>query len=1491
MSQRAILCAAAIFALLTLRGVEPLSARTGIQILGGSSAAFTPGTPIKLMVAAFGSAYSVDAYRIDLETYKKVRAGGYMDADFINTHPVRHASFPPQRDWSTEVVFAPLPIGQYAVVVSAGNRSALAAVEVTTLGVFSAGSPSNAVLYSLDLRTFLKRPDVSFTQPDGTTTRADANGLLSLAIEPNSKTTLVGRADDGSLVIPDIVAGFAPPATVEAFFQTDRPLYRPGDRVEYRLIQRSTTNGEQTVPTGDTDVTVSDWNGKQVFHEKRAFGAYGTANGEYLIPVDAALGNYTLGNGSGSCRFTVADYAKPEYVVDVASRDANVVAGDRAVFTVHSRYFFGQPAAGMKLHYTATFAPRSFPWSGQFLRFAFANYTPPAPATSSVEGDAVTGRDGTAKVSVPTTPGNAGLVLAVSVDGRDDSGKTVTGSALVPVTHASFELPLSFGTWFASTSSDVAISLRSVTTQGVPRAHVPVTVSFWLLKWDGRTQTKLPAAPDVTVTTDEEGRAGLTWRPTEAGYAIVEARAKDERGNEAVGTGQIWIAGASYPPWYRFEQTTLAPQKPVYAQGEPAQILVTTPRANVDALVDVAWNSGDRIFVQHLDSVASTFEVQPPPANLARYFVRVWIPTVEGMVESLTPVNVAPEPHRLKIAITASKPKYAPGETARFAIAVHDASGNPAEAEIGVGVVDDSLLALAPTDVRDPFDVFYKGPVMARRVATSWHAVNTGFTLHTYYEVRTIGHVSARSQSGAFQPTRTTDTFTVDQNRILLSTGKLATINENNVLLAVPGVTLRDTGMPSFAQLRSDFRDTAFWSPSVTTDAHGNAVVSFRWPDNLTSYTTAAIGVTQASDVGSGSGSALVTKDYLVRLATPRFMRKDDSARFVASANGPKGQAHTLLRFSAPALGVDDLTVRAAFNGNGSATSDFNVAANTLGPTTIRLAGTAGPLSDGLLRTLPVESSNVPVHARWSGSLPANDSLALILPAHADPGDLRIDLSPSIIAELFAGLRLLDVYPYGCVEQTMSTTLPLIQVEQLAKQTGLTPPANPNPNLIAEHAVARLAKLQHGDGSWGWWEHDPPNPYMTAYALYGLAELRKDGHTVPDDMFQRGVASLKAQIPLEGDTRANWGGVQPGSMWNTRAYMFYALADAAPQEVDRDQLAAADRHAATLNPYALSALGLAHVELKDRAGALPLFAELQRRAIDAGGSTHWSGGGWHYHWEDDPIETTAYALRFYHAMAPADARVRRAIAWLRLQSHGSWWYTTKDTAAAIGAIAAAMDVEPAEFTPHETVRVFLNDRLLRTVAIDSTILDADRARIDVPAKDLAAGGHLRFERSGTGGLYWGADWTRYVRDGTASEIDPREALELGADTSEDFTVTRTYSTSSNAPWKLGDEITVDVTVVAKSDSQFVAIEDPLPAGLEYQPRLHSAGDDWSGLQFFDDRVVFFAARVNANNPLHLRYQLRASTVGSFTAAAPTAYAMYGPPVSAIGHSNRVTILR
>ncbi|MGP6190473.1 MAG: carboxypeptidase regulatory-like domain-containing protein [Vulcanimicrobiaceae bacterium] len=64
-------------------------------------------------------------------------------------------------------------------------------------------------------------------------------------------------------------------------------------------------------------------------------------------------------------------------------------------------------------------------------------------------------------------------------------------------------------------------------------------------------------------------------------------------------------------------------------------------------------------------------------------------------------------------------------------------------------------------------------------------------------ELRTIARTTARSTTGAFQPTQTIDSYTIAGNRILQTTGKAATTNENNLLLAVPGVTLTNEGEPT----------------------------------------------------------------------------------------------------------------------------------------------------------------------------------------------------------------------------------------------------------------------------------------------------------------------------------------------------------------------------------------------------------------------------------------------------------------------------------------------------------------------------------------------------------------------------------------------------------------------------------------------------------------------------------------------------------------------
>jgi hypothetical protein len=64
-------------------------------------------------------------------------------------------------------------------------------------------------------------------------------------------------------------------------------------------------------------------------------------------------------------------------------------------------------------------------------------------------------------------------------------------------------------------------------------------------------------------------------------------------------------------------------------------------------------------------------------------------------------------------------------------------------------------------------------------------------------QLRTIGRVVARSASSVFQPKQTVDSYQVSGERILQTTGKAAATNENNLLLAVPGVTLSSAGNPT----------------------------------------------------------------------------------------------------------------------------------------------------------------------------------------------------------------------------------------------------------------------------------------------------------------------------------------------------------------------------------------------------------------------------------------------------------------------------------------------------------------------------------------------------------------------------------------------------------------------------------------------------------------------------------------------------------------------
>ncbi len=1474
---RALLRLLALFA--TLLCVRAASAAPAFTF-AGPGATFRPDTPVRLSIQSYNEVdVEVGVVPISLDELIAVERGAASEklaADLTKDRrplkTVRTTIPTNQKQEPHAVDIGRLKPGFYGLRVRANDRAlGVQLAVVTSLGVAATDVGDAFTAYAVDLRTLHARSDVTFERfPAGggaaETRRPDASGLVSFtrAAGTGSDDVLVARGDDGALAVTRGVNGYGS-AAERGYVQTDRPIYRPGDRVQFRAIVRDGVPGAFTVPSGEQQVRLRDPSGKTVFTAQRNLDAYGTLSGEIPLGDDPQLGSYTLIASGGESTsvvggFEVQAYKKPEYLLDV-SHPAATPGGDVVRFGVAARYFFGRPAAGMKLHYRAYFR-EAYAWWRRGSPFRFAGYLPayesePAP----LQGDLVADAAGRATIAIPTERVTREKQLTVEVDGRDDSGRTVTAQAFSQVTPGSFFVGIIPKTYFNVLGDTVELTLRSETYApgSRPRPRTPVSVAFTRQWWDGTSREEELKDDAQSVVTDENGSATVRWKPSSGGYFMVKASSRDERGREIVSSTGVWIAAQRYDRGYTFDQPQVLPQKAEYAPGERATLLVTVPHADVDALVHVVGGASDRVFVRRLATTASTIEIEPPP-DAAYYRVSVSVPTAQGIASANAALNVAPAPHLLHVAVRPDKAVYRPGERARFALRVADTQGKPVRAQLALAVVDDAIFALRPESTIDPYGAFYRSGLPWRQDGTSWRNLDVPLSLYLYVQsLKTIGSTTARSMTAlapapppapAVVPSQTTDVYSIAGAQ---------------------------TSKPSLQKLRSDFRDTAYWTPSVVTGDNGRAVVTFNWPDSLTSYTASGVAITPQTDVGAGHGGALVTKDFLVRLGAPRFLRRGDAARITAVAQGTPKAKRALLRFSAPELGVADDTTAARFDAHATASAGWNVRGGELGSAPLKLAGTSGTLSDGMRIALPVESAGTAQHVRAAGMLPSATSVALKLPRGAEAGNLRVDLAPSALAQLAAGVRLLQVYPYYCVEQTMSAALPAIYVDRMRKRMHLPPNDGPAPKDVAKRAVDRLVKLQHYDGSWGWWEHDHANPFMSAYALYGLAELARDGYAVPADTLANGVKSLARQAAGDTQSLAFWGGRQAGSEWNTRAYMLFALADADPKAVDRDLLAKTGAQAKNLNSYALATLGLAHLELNDRAGAQPLLDELLKRTLDDGTYAQWKGGGWHYGWEDDPIETTAYALRFVHAMAPNDPRVARAVSWLRTQQHGSWWESTKDTAAAIYAMTEAVPIDAHELDPHETVRVTLDGRVVKSVRIDAPVLPRALASFTLPAKLVRRGGTLRFERAGTGALTWSTDWTQYVPAPSLAQLDPA------------FSIVRTYSAPGGNEWHVGDRIDVDVTVTVNSDVQYVAVEDPLPAGLEYQPNQYESGDDWSGLQFFDDRVVFFTDRIWARVPIHLRYTLRATTAGSFTAPATSAYAMYGPPRTASGEVAHIAI--
>lgn len=1348
---------------------------------------------------------------------------------------------------------------------------------------------------------------------------------------------------------------------------TDRAAYRPGDTIRWKLIARAPGPKGLTTPAGEViSFEIRDPRGESVRRGDVKLTEFGGAWGELEVGADGVLGEYSIAftraekSLGGATLFRLEEYRLPEFKVTVSAGDPKraVRLGDDLVVRVSGEYYFGGPVTDAQV----TFEVRRADYVRPLPIFGGDLVMPRSGGDRVVQRETVrTGPDGTAEIRVPTPLDASGdLRFTVSARAVDSSGREVVGEGSIVVARQSYFVEMKPSRRVAQPGDAVTISLeardgneRRVQTAGT----VTVTRERWTEVWRdpqgrevrGDELDRLrrgvfppPEEPGwrrvkqeyesvevarAEVSTDADGRGSYAFTPAGAGFYRVAWSGADGDGPPVQAETNVWVsttAGGMIA--YRSGGVEIIVDPRTQGREGRVPVLITTDTPNRDVcLVVHAGGSLFRAEVIHLEGDAKLVELERDPRFVPNVFLTAT--SVRGLqfFADTREVEFPPVAHTLDVELTPVPDGPAPGAEGAVRVKVRDAAGNPVRGEFALAVTDEAISAIQEDYAGDPVEFFFG------RKRGSYPGPTASVSERPFFQIvqdRAEGYAVGRAWGGAMA-----------KNKSILEPQASAPMAE----MAVPAsASFADAATPAVT-VRQNFSATAFWQPGLVTNAEGEAAVKFPYPDSLTTWRIVARGATGGAEFGFAEASARTTKPLIARLQAPRFLVVGDKVDVSAVVNN-----RTEAAFSARAeLAVEGLvgapkaqTTRV--EAGGDARIQWPLEAGEAGWARLTLTATAGTLADGLRIDLPVHANGIDKSVFVAGkAVKPETSWTLSLPAARRPRSesLTIIATPSLAAAALDALPFLVTYPYGCTEQTMSRFLPAVVTARTLESLGLDraavadriyggiepqflarthPPGARDAGLVELDAavaagLARLAELQHADGSWGWWKGDESDPFMTAYVVWGLRLAQQAGVAVRSDVLSRAGSWLRQNL------------VHAAEDPNLQAWLLHALTGL-HRSGDRwsaEETAAVENlwgKRDGLTAYGRALFALAAHQLGDKEKAATLARNLRdgvTRDAQPGVSAatgvgqpnatavptaHWGSEGMFRRWQDGGVEATAFALEALLAIEPSSDLVEPAMNWLVKNRRGAQWSNTRDTAITVLAMNRYL-AATRELGAAVSFEVLVNGQSVGSVKDATALAGVSRFSVD---RALLRDGENVITLRRTGGdapVYVSAQARFFTLEqpiaAAGNELFVKREYHRYA---PQQTLLDGYRFDRVA-WKPGESAARDeriesvITLEAKNDLEYLLIEDLKPAGVE-SVGVRSGefaeveGPDGARIPVYcelrDRKAAFFIRRL-PQGVWTLRYDLRAETAGDFTALPTLGHAMYAPEIRANGESRRVVI--
>lgn len=1433
-------------------------------------------------------------------------------------------------------------------------------VQFTDLGIMQKTNDRDVLLFVTSLETGKPVPGVRLTLVDSDLklvgyADTDASGI---AKTPGATPAYVLAEKAGDCAVMECNnCGIGVPYDISqswenvwqpqrrTFIFSDRNLYKPGDTAHLKAHTRLLVGDDLSLDTTPAEgrLIIRDPRYRVVVEKSVTFTASGAWADDVVLPTGPA-GWYDVSidlkspnensqaSGGGNMMLRVDDYKPNSFEVKLDTKAIKFEA-DRIQLPLGANYYMGKALSSAKIEWSAS-SRRQFSPPGVYSAYHFGEapswshygqdrdadgdyiYGDQGESTDEwfVNGDMFLAEDGTVTLEMPRPPADRAALpqlVRVNAEVTDINEQTISSSAEFEVPGADFLLGLKGADYFAIAGKALNLEVVAVNSKGEP-ASGSVRVELKVERQEYHT-LKIATAGGGSTTKDQvvlreelkqsldlkpasaksAPSAMLAFTPTRGGVYFVTAEATDAKGTKVTSRMPLYAVGGEEFPWAMEDgyRMNLQPEKTQLKPGEDAVIVVKTPIAGT-ALVTLERNKIHRQFVTELTLDNPIIRVPLGEEEFPNAYVSVVVvrgaaasPKQQKMPEyriGYCALTVESQAKELQLAVKSDRDEVRPAELVNLSTTVTDAKGAPVSgADVTLYAVDEGVLSLMKYQTPNPSEFFH---------AEFPLAVDS---------FSTIGELLTEDVA---QRTRGNKGFLVGGGD-----------GEGDA----PNITVR-----------KNFVATPLWLASGLTDAQGRITASVSAPDNLTRYRIMAVAAHGVDRFGHGESAFKINKPLMVEPAVPRFARLGDEflvKAVVHNTTANSGAVEVTLTLdgtanfleekrdfvpaslkSAEASTPKQRKVVLQIKAGETAATAFPVQFVGLGTAkwqwTARSVGWASEVNDGTESTFdvnhPVPELKYVNYTRLTAEAPVDNLVKDVNPALLEgEGSLAVGLSNSRLYEARDALDYVLTYPYGCVEQTTSATMPWLA---LGKYEPLFPEelGNGKAKNAIQAGVNKLLQMTTDEGGLAYWPGGQESSlWGSAYGGLMLLRARDQGANVPEDAITKLVEFLSKKLRGLDEEK---------DLYNLTdsAMALYTLAKAGKPEPAYQNLlfGRRDKLPETARLYLALSMCLSNApdqQIKDTLGWKPTAPPAPAKAEGSKGKakakaasvspppvvwSHWAGSG----------ANKALRLIVYTHLGLTTEAEALAVSILQSRNGRGEWGNTFTNAWTLTALAAYERSLKKNGEPlAASARWDAQDLPLNLMAGFSS------AKVNFALNQNLASRPLSVS------LPAGREAFARIE---ARSFPPQRDF---AGENKGYAIERSYeelnmdgTTSGTDDLRVGDMVLVTLKIEIGGGDRYLAIDDALPAVFEaINPEFGTQNErdeeqlaDGTQAWFCDhreirtDRALFFTDYAPAKGKFSLRYLARVIAEGDTTAPPARIEAMYQPDKYGLSPTQRVRTL-